>query len=180
MVDLAAKSPAAGLLPVSHGDLVLQESDIQEIWSIAPFSGAERAVSAALRKSLKMSLPPIGRATRTGSAKLLWAGRDVYFLVGSGLPAKLNAAVTDQSDAWCCVTLEGAHVEAVLARICPLDLRNMETGSVARSLLGHMTAIIVKIDNGYELMVFRAFAKTLVHELQDAMRSVDAQTHLSD
>ncbi len=51
---------------------------------------------------------------------------------------------------------------------------------VARSLIGHMTAIIVKRSDGFEVIVFRAFAKTLVHELREVMVSVTAQAVLPD
>lgn len=174
MVDLVAKSPAEGLLPVELDGLVLRELDHVSVWSVAPYSGAETSVSADLKKATKLTLPKVGKSSASAQARVLWTGRGQFFLLGAA-PPKLKAAVSDQSDAWCAVSLDGEGGAAVMARLCPLDLRSMEVGDVSRSLIGHMPAIILRTDTGFELMVFRAFAKTLVHEMTDAMRSVSAQ-----
>ena len=175
MIELVAKSAASGVLPATIGTLSVTELPLREIHSIAPFKGAK--ASAALKKSVGVGLPDAGRSTAKGDVHILWSARGQYLLIGA-TPPKLSAAITDQSDAWCAVTLTGASAASVMARLCPLDTAQMEDGGVARSLVGHMSAIIVKRAEGFEIMVFRAFAKTLVHELRDAMVSVAAQAAL--
>jgi sarcosine oxidase subunit gamma len=54
----------------------------------------------------------------------------------------------------------------------------MKEGDVARSLIGHMTAIIILRSGGVDVMVFRSMAATLVHEFERVMRSVHAQRSL--
>ena len=87
------------------------------------------------------------------------------------------AAVTDQSDAWIVVRLEGAGAEDVLARLVPIDLRGraFPQDSAARTLLGHMSVGIVRVPGGFEIRAFRSMAGTLAHELGRAMRAVAAR-----
>lgn len=174
MVDLSPKTPAAGLLPITFGEMQLRELMPAAITSVAPYDGARARVSKALELAIGAGLPERGRSVNGVKCAVIWAGRGQYFVLGRAVPA-LDAAVTDQSDAWCCVVLEGADAGAVMARLCPLDLRDMADGDVARSLIGHMSAIIMRRADGFELMVFRSMARTLVHEVERIMRSVAAQ-----
>lgn len=168
MIDLIAKSPAEGLLPVTIGVLTLSEMPQAKIHSIAP-----------LERAKARGFPDVGRSVAYKGGRLLWSAHGQYFVIGAQ-PPKLQAAITDQSDAWCHVSLTGAPAVAVMARFCPLDVAKMADGDVARSLVGHMSALIIRTDEGFELMVFRAFAKTLVHELSEAMTSLNAQENLAD
>lgn len=178
MVELVAKTPANGSLPITHGGTTLRELTFDRITSVAPFMGKEKAVSAALKKSIGTALPDIGRILAGKKGDILWSGRGEFFVL-NGDVGKLNAGVTDQSDAWTSVALEGSSAQEILARICPLNFGDMDEGDVARSLIGHMPAIIIVRSDGYELMVFRAFARTLVNEVEQAMKSVAAQADLS-
>ncbi|SFR56021.1 sarcosine oxidase subunit gamma [Litoreibacter janthinus] len=175
MIELVAKSAAEGLLPVAIGKLSLTELPLRTMHSIAPQNGAE--VSAVLKKAVGVALPDAGASTAKGDVEILWTARGQYFLVGA-TPPDLPASVTDQSDAWCAVLLTGERTEDALARLCPIDTAQMGEGDVVRSLIGHMSAIIVRRAEGFEIMVFRAFAKTLVHELREVMVSLNAQEAL--
>lgn len=177
MVKLTEISACAGLLPVTHGDVTLRELEAVQITSLAPYDRAEKAVSTALKKSIGAGLPDQGRLFAGTSADILWSARGQYFVLGGKLP-KLKAATTDQTDAWACVALEGPSASAVLARLCPLDTGVMDEGDVARSLIGHMSAVIIRRSDGYDLMVFRSMARTLVHELETVMKSLAAQARL--
>lgn len=177
MVDFTANTPCAGLLPLTHGDVSLNELNYGALSSVAPFKGASEAVSAALKKAIGTGLPEDGRLLAGKSGEVFWTGQGQYFVRAVKLP-KLAAAVSDQSDAWVCVALEGDSALEVLARLCPLNSRTMNEGDVARSLIGHMQAIIIMRSGGIDLMVFRSMAVTLVHELERVMRSVAAQRNL--
>ena len=91
-----------------------------------------------------------------------------------------GAALTDQSDAWAILSLTGNKTFDVMDRLCPVDTRVLQTGDIVRSMIGHMSAIIEKTESGCKLMVFRAFAKTLLHEVCNSMKSVTAQEKLKD
>ncbi|MEM7471317.1 MAG: sarcosine oxidase subunit gamma [Pseudomonadota bacterium] len=177
MVELTAKSACAGLLPVTHGNVTLREIVPETLKSVAPFRGQTSQVSTALRKSIGAGLPDPGRALNAAKGEIIWGGQGQYFVIGGAVP-KLPGAVTDQTDAWAFVALEGAGATDVLARLCPLDLHAMDEGDTARSLIGHMNAVIIRRSDSFDLMVFRSMAKTLVHELSVAMKAVAARAAL--
>jgi len=175
VVDLLAKSPGAADFPLRIGTLSAQETDLGPLTSVMPFKGQHKAVAAALG----MDLPGPGQSVVQGAARLLWFGRGQYLGMGAEITADLSglAAVTDQSDAWCCVTLSGAQVDAVLARLVPVDLRlsQFAPGAVVRSQIGHMNGALLRLDAAeILLMVFRSMARTLAHEVKEAMETVTA------
>jgi sarcosine oxidase subunit gamma len=118
--------------------------------------------------------PGFSKSTKT--VKTLWIGRDHALQIGGARPKSGN--VTDQSDAWACLSITGADTNAVLARLCPVDLPKMKAREVARTLINHLSAIILATPQGYEILVFRAFARTLVHELQEAANAVEGRKRL--
>ncbi len=178
MVSLIEKSPGEGLLPRATPGAELREVKVAPIHSIAPFNGCEAKVTAAL-KPLGVGFPGPGQSTSKGEVCCLWTGRGQAFLLGAAPPALGGlAAVSDQSDGWAVMALEGVQAEAVLARLVPLDLRaaGFGRGAVARSLLGHMPLIVMRTAvRSFQLMVFRSMAASAVHELDTAMRAVAAR-----
>ena len=72
----------------------------------------------------------------------------------------------------------GTSAEDVLARLVPVDLRAgvFKKNHVAKTMLGHMAVTITRTDTAtFEIMVMRAMARTLVHDLDIAMRGVAAR-----
>lgn len=178
MPSLIEKSPCDGLLPVYTGGLKLTEVAPARITSVAPLNGKERAVASAL-KALGLGWPAPGTSVVRGDAACLWSGRGQAFLIGAA-PDGLDgiAALTDQSDGWARMRLEGPGAESVLARFVPLDLRAavFPVGSVARSGLNHMMMVLSRTgDECFDIMVFRSMATTAVHELHQAMAALAAR-----
>ena len=126
MLKLVAKSPAEGLVPISVGPIELSEVVTAAITSIACYQGHADALSAALKDHHGLALPKTGQATGRSGARAIWAGPSV-FLVGPEPHADLSnhAAIVDQSDSWCVLNLKGADVEAVLARLSSVDMRQI-------------------------------------------------------
>ncbi|WP_322866539.1 sarcosine oxidase subunit gamma [Aquicoccus sp. G2-2] len=181
VVELLAKTPCAGKPPLSIGEASLNEVDWGAITSVAPFAGQEQAVSEALKAHVGARFPAPGRMTGKTGARVVWAGLEQAFVLGPAVAALKGAAVTDQSDAWTCVELEGVGARAVLARVTPLDLRPgvFKSGHAARTQLAHMSAVVMRLgENRFGIMVFRSMARTLVHDLQEAMRSVAGRAAL--
>jgi len=177
VASLVAKSPCAGLVPVSVGNVTLDEVETAAITSLSPLVGADQA---ALKAAHGMAFPAVGRATGKAGARAVWTGRGQAFLIGPAADSTLarQFAMTDQTDAWAVLRLEGAGATEVLARLCPLDLRDavFKRGHTARSLIGHMTASITRVGvSSFDILVFRSMAATAVHELSVAMKSVAAQ-----
>ena len=181
MANLIAKTPCEGMLPVTIGALTLSEHLPERITSVMPFDGADKKASGLVKETIGVGLPAIGRATGKEGGRAVWFGQGQSFILGAELPEGLaeHAAVTDQSDAWAVVRLEGAGAEDVLSRLSPLDFRaaTFKRGHTARTELQHMMASITRLGaNSFEIMVMRGFAKTLVHDLETAMKSVAART----
>ncbi|WP_323036669.1 sarcosine oxidase subunit gamma [Pararhodobacter sp.] len=173
MADLKAKA-ALGGLPLTHGRATLDGLDQGVVTSIAPYPGLD--ANGAL-STLGLRFPDPGTLNAQGATRIIWAGRDMAFLLGARAPEALRgvAALTDQSDAWVWLHLTGPDARAVLARLTPLDLRDAAfgLGHVARTLVGHMSAILIhSAPEAYEIAVFRSMAGTLKHEVSEAMRGV--------
>ena len=117
----------------------------------------------------------------TDSQKLVFEswkkGMNQFLFLGDKIKMK-EAAFTDQSDAWTILLLTGDKAADVMDRLCPADTRSLINGDVIRSMIGHMSAIVEKTGSGFQLMVFRAFAETVLHEVCNSMRSVTAQEKL--
>lgn len=180
MVELVAKTPCAGLLPVSVGDLRLEECEMLPMSVIMPYAGKSEAVGTALQKAHGLALPSVNKAEIDGGASVLWFGRGQFLLRGAAPDAGLSdlAAVTDQSDAWAVVRLSGAKAVDVLARLVPVDMRlsAFPEKSTVRTDLMHMMASITRLGpDSFQIMVFRSMAQTLVHDLKGAMEAVGAR-----
>lgn len=180
MVDLKALSPLETLLPREVGGVRLHETAPRFITGIAPFAGKAERCSEALKKAHGVALPGVGRMSTAGEQMLLWAGRGQYLLLGDKPAARAlarHAALVDQSDGWAVMALEGPGAEAVMARLCPLDLRrgHFRRGHVARSELAHMMAVVARLPKGFRIMVMASFAACAAERIAGAMGSVAAQ-----
>lgn len=174
MVDLVEKTPCAGLLPVEAAGCRLSERLPGPMAIVAPFVGQADALDRALRAAHGVGFPKPGDVETAGEVRAVWFGRDAALLTGVVPDGALaaHALVSDQSDGWCVVSLDGARAAEVLARLVPVDLEGLETGQVVRSLLGHMSVAIIRHESGFEIMAFRSMAGTLVREIADAMAHV--------
>lgn len=180
MAELIAKTPCAGLLPLTIGGVALTEEDAGVMTSIAPFKGREAALSDKLKSAHGMAVPAPNRATGKAGARAVWFGHGQAMLIGPAPDLSLadHAALTDQSDAWAVVRLEGDAARDVLARLVPVDLRatTFKRGHTARTLVGLMSASVTRVgERAWQIMVFRSMAGTLAHELKTAMEAVAAR-----
>jgi len=180
VVELQAETPLQGLLPRQAGSTALTEITPGAIAAIAPFAGRAGACSEALEKAGLPKLPAAGRSAGRGGARLLWAGRGQYLLLADKAPPRSLArhgALCDQSDGWAVMALEGAAAAAVMARLCPLDLRAgvFRRGHVACSELAHVMAVVLRLPKGFQIMVPRSFAACVAERVTTAMESVAAR-----
>lgn len=178
MAELIAKTPCDGVLPLSAGTVTASEEDLGVLTSLASFKGAD--LSAALKDAHGMAAPAPNRATGKSGSRAIWFGREQVLLAGPSPDAALaqHAALTDQSDAWAIIRVDGDAARDVLARLVPVDLRpaHFKRGHTARTLIMHMNGSVTRVgENTYILMVFRSMAATLVHDLKSAMEAVAAR-----
>ena len=180
MVRLIENTPCAGLLPVTIGSVTITEVDAGQITLVAPFKGAQKAVSDALKTAVGVGFPAPNRMLGTGP-RMVWCGKEQALLMGTPCPDLAQAACVDHSDAWAIVCIDGADARAVLARLTPIDLRaaTFKRGHTARTLIGHMTGGVTRLGTqSFEVMVMRSMAATLVHELTQAAENIDARAGL--
>jgi heterotetrameric sarcosine oxidase gamma subunit len=180
VANLIARTPFDGLLPLAHGTVEASEVDPGTITSVAPFAGQAAAVSSALKKAIGCELPPVGAFTENGATRIAWSGLDQWFVMSPVAVTIPGAALTDQSDAWAAVQIEGADARAVLTRLVPVDLRPavFEVGHAART---SAWAHVLSADAGggryaYVVLVFRSMAASAAHDLDRAMRMVAARS----
>jgi sarcosine oxidase subunit gamma len=179
VADLVAKSAFESVLPVRVGGVTIEEVPFETLTSLSPFGDAS-AFAAALKAAHGIAVPKPGRSTGRAGTRCIWFGRGEVMLAGPQPDAALakHAAVVDQSDAWASVTVSGAGVVDVLARLVPIDLREsrFKRGHTARTLVQHMTASITRTGpQAFQIMVFRSMAGTLVHDLKGAMEAIAAR-----
>ncbi|MFZ1725832.1 MAG: sarcosine oxidase subunit gamma [Albidovulum sp.] len=180
MASLLELTPCDGLLPITIGSVTLGELPPARITSVAPFEGRETAAAKVLR-ALGLGWPKPGCMVARNDTACLWSGRGQAMLIGAiaeGLDG--IAALSDQSDGWARMRIEGNDAEAVLARLVPVDLSRSSFGKdqAARTSLGHMMLLIARTGGqAFDLMVFRSMAHSAVHELEVAMKSVAARAN---
>lgn len=180
MVDLIAKSACDGLLPLTIGQVELSEVIPAAVTSVSAFKGQAKALSGGLHEAHGLKMPAPNRSTGNADLRAIWTGPNQAFLVGNAIDASLGqfASLTDQTDAWAIVKLDGEGAADVLARLTPIDLRpsQFKRGHTAKTDLMHMMSSITKTGaNTFEIMVFRSMAKTLVHDLTTAMETLSAR-----
>lgn len=166
-------------MPLKIGKVSLVELRFDAITSVAPFKGQDRAVSDALVAQIGAAFPQPNRTTGEALKRVVWTGRGQAMVLGTALAPIPGASMTDQTDAWACVALEGDGARDVLTRLVPIDLRpaRFEVGHTARTLVGHMSAILSRSgDERFDIMVFRSMAGTLVHDLKEAMETIAARS----
>ncbi len=183
MPELIAKSALAGHAPVTALETTLAEGQAAPITSIAPFPGRMAQVNATLAP-LGLSFPAPNTQSMIGDTRLLWTGRDQAFLIGAKAPDDLAelAALTDQTDGWAILTLQGPAAGDALMRPVPLDLRGtaFPVGRTARAPLNHMQAILTRTGpDAFEVMVFRSMARTAWAELTEALEVLAARAKVS-
>lgn len=177
MVELDAKSPFDGLLPLRIGELDVTEMEVGPITSVMPFADTSKET---LDQMLGLSFPAPGQSTGDGTRRCVWVGQGEALLMGDRPETGQGAyaALVDQSDAWAVVCLRGSRADDALARLVPVDmrLRVFQIGATARSQLGHMNASITRIsEDAFMIAVFRSMAQTLVHDLRTALEAVAAR-----
>ncbi|KPQ08535.1 MAG: sarcosine oxidase, subunit gamma [Rhodobacteraceae bacterium HLUCCA12] len=180
MADLSERAPLSALdWPRVLGDCRLSPLPLERITAIQPFPGRTAAVDAAL-KAMGLAFPAPGELVETAPARIVWAGRETAFLFDLSVPdgVAADAAITDQSDGWAGLRLEGGDAAAVLARLVPVDLRlsAFAPGRSLRAPLNQMPALILRTGaEAFEIRVFRSMIETAVEDLSAAMTSVAAR-----
>lgn len=183
MANLTATLPAS-IAPVTFGGVTLSEAEQGTIWAVMPYRGQNSALSKAMKKAHGVAFPGPNEMTQKGDVRAAFSRLDQAFVFGAVPDTALatHAALTDQSDAWTHLILEGDGVADVLARLTPLDLSSdsFPVPAAKRSSLGHMATFLLRTGEArFEILVFRSMAKTALHEIKRAMKAVAARQEIT-
>ena len=110
-------------------------------------------------ESQGMSLPPVNRIATQDGVKLIRLGGDDFLAIDgtagnavAGLTAAWNAAASPRGywswrdEGWNWMRLSGPLTEAVVARLCALDLRpgRFAEDEVAQTRVAHLEAVLIR------------------------------------
>ena len=130
------------------------------LYSLSIPLGGDAAFEAALASSFGLSRPAPGQFTESDAFRLCGLAQDQFFLTAldpqtpddAALKGKLgdSAYVTDQSDSWVTLQLNGELAFAAMERICPINLAPaaFPPGSLARTSMEHLSAIVMAENDG--------------------------------
>ncbi len=173
----------------TNGVAVSEVTDLA-IVSIAISPVNDKAFAAALKKGFKTARPDVGQFThaKTANTKVLGLQRDQLFILFDyegdraveEVAAKINSSkqlayLSDQSDSWVTLRVNGDNCLEALERICPIDLHPsaFPVGSVARTSMEHMAAIIIHESQGsYLLLSLRSFAESFLHAVTTSIKNI--------
>ena len=211
----AVRGPLTPVSALGGHDAVVGAVRVREranlgIVSLAvPLGGAD-AFDAALRDGYGVERPPVGRSARARDVRA-GDGRagdrraedvrvaalqaDQFWLVSADADTALANArarmgdaayLTDQSDAWVALRLDGAGgdgardgsgdadageaVRAALRRMCPLDLDALPDGAATRTVMEHLGVVLLREGDGYTLLSARSSAPSLLHAVELSAR----------
>ncbi len=187
MADLSLEPESAlGGYTQNFGDTHLREVTGLDIVSIAVSSGARDALSTLLQEKIGLPWPATGTIERAGDeAALLGLQADQCFRVSASqqqnpvteLACLVGDAayLTDQSDSWVVLELDGASSVSALERICPIDLSDNEFGAlnVARTSMEHISVIIERPDtHRFRLYSPRSSAHSFLHAVTTSLHNL--------
>lgn len=182
---IKATSPLLGFTQ-TIGDTVVREVSSMSLISIATPLGGGDALDALLEKIFKLKRPVAGKLHRSerGDA-LLGLQADQCLLVSdfeainsaTALKQTLGDAayITDQSDGWVIVDIQGPLSRTALERICPIDLAEdvFTQHDVARTSMEHLSVIIERVGlSCFRLYSPRSSADSFLHSIVLSLSNV--------
>lgn len=158
------------------------EKETIALFSIAPFQGQQEKTNDVLKEAFGLELPDIGKTASDKGNQLYDIARNQWMLesdrseqeISALLNEKLgnHAAITDQTDSWCCFELSGERVIDKLERICPINLLDsaFPVGAVVRTSMEHIGVIIRRdADQNdsrcYRILGATSYRNSLLHAL---------------
>jgi len=187
-MTLQAQTPLANYVR-QFGQTSLKEHSGVSIYSIALALRSDDAL-ASIQSALGSTWPKVGHSTSnaTGTHRLLGLQSDqVFALVTSEQSKQSNGAstplptlhsdayVTDQSDSWAGLIIEGPSARIALERICPTDLHPsvFTTDRVTRTSMEHLAVIVYHAgEDKYLLLSPSSSAQSFLHAVETSLQNI--------
>ncbi|MDB2403521.1 sarcosine oxidase subunit gamma [bacterium] len=170
---------------ITHGGTALWVVRDRPLYSLSVPLGGDQAFDQALMNRFALPRPKPGQFLDAGAFRLCGLAQDQVFVMGleptrpaaTSLAQELGGAayVTDQSDAWVSLHLNGDLSLAALERICPINLNPsaFPTGSLARTSMEHLSAVVMAdSDQGFILISAISSAESFWHAVETSLTNV--------
>jgi len=180
-----APSPVLGGYDRSFGDTRLTELSGVALVSVALPLGDEKAAEKAIKSAYQLAFPDSGASTATQTHRLIRTGADQGLLMfesdAANAEPEVQAALKGacytslQTDAWVVLSLSGPLANAVLERLCPIDLHDSRfpVDSAARTVMEHMSAIVLRDGaDSYQLLSASSSAGSFLHAVETSLSYV--------
>ena len=184
---LQPRSAFAGLL-VAAGNgrgVTVIDRDGLGLATLASRRGRLEELSAAIRNHFGIELPAGPARTVSGAVAMAGTSPGIWLASrergANGFAAELRAAagaaasVTDQSDGYGVLRVQGQMVRTVLAKLVPVDLhaRAFPVGRCASSIASHMGVTFWRLEDAggwpvFEIAVFRSLAASFWRALSES------------
>ncbi len=128
-------------------------------------------------------LPGPGQMSMTETFKIFWIGPEQWMICAAFdrhelLDKQLNeqfgstASVTEQTDAWCAVSLSGSGCQELFMRLCPIDIASFDDRSATRTTIEHMGCFVIRTRQDYLVLIPRSFSVSAWGVIESAARSI--------
>lgn len=182
-------SNAFNALERTIGDFNITDIADRSIVSLAFSPACRETVNSLCMTILETALPAVGGVSHSSdSLTLLGLQQDQIWCLQphkdnggvKALQARLGHSntvyLTDQSDGWATLKLDGGNVLAVLERLCISDLgtRQFPVDTVSRTVIDHIGTVMCRTsEQSFELMVPRSFASSILHAIENIAVHID-------
>ncbi len=202
--SLTAESPLSGF---SHTYAHTQLSEISNLvmLSVAVPRGGLEALNTELSAHFELSFPATGHSvindkspldSSLSSVTLLGLQMDQCLLIADqktndnashSLVAKINSALntvaylSDQSDNYAVLDIQGPSMVMAMERICSLNLSELDTNTVSRTLVEHLQVIVQKQSHDQvRLFSPRSSANSFLHAVTTSLENVTFDNAVPD
>ena len=176
---------AVGGCRIEVEGFTFDEAPARSLVSLARRRGdAGAALDANVKAALGADLPGPGRFTTANGVTIMFAQPGQWLIAAErdGLEAEVKAAaagagtVTDQSDSFTELTVDGLLATEVLSRLSSLDYATFEVGAVARTPMQQIAVTIARTGaESWRLNTSRSTARDFAHDVQTAVEAITAR-----
>ena len=155
------------------------------LYSLSVPLGDDAAFESALSSHLGLARPVPGQFHDQDTFRLCGLAQDQFFLMGlkaetpdeRALKSRLQDAayVTDQSDSWVMLQINGENALRAMERISPINLSPsaFPPGSIARTSMEHLSAIVMaEADSTLTLLSPISSAQSFWHAVEQSLTNV--------
>lgn len=181
---LTATTPLGGYAKNFNGTELAEATGLA-IVSLACPRGGDAALAAAVKSAWGLDIPSPGMSVEASGVRIIWSSPDQLLAIfPHATPDAMphvkgllgdTAYLTDQTDNWCALSIEGSLARAALERICPLDIHPdaFAVDASARTVMEHLGVFITRTgDDAYLLLSGSSSAGSFLHAVELSLNNV--------